>query len=49
MQQLHRTQIYLPDDLRRKIDRDRHEEKESLAGYLRRAAEERLARKKKRK
>ncbi|MBI2338644.1 hypothetical protein HYU95_05690 [Candidatus Daviesbacteria bacterium] len=49
MQQTHRTQIYLPADLRREIDRDRREEKESLAQYLRKAAEERLARRKRRR
>ncbi len=49
MQQAQRTQIYLPKDLRQAIDRDRREQKESLAGYLRKAAEERLARRKKQK
>lgn len=49
MQQLHRTQICLSDDLRRRIDGDRREPKESLAEYLRKAAEERLARRKKEK
>ncbi len=37
-----RTQIYLPEDLRRDIDRSRRESGESLAGYLRKAAEQRL-------
>lgn len=49
MQQAQRTQIYLPKDLRQAIDRDRREQKESLADYLRKAAEERLARRKKQK
>ncbi len=49
MQQAQRTQIYLPKDLRQAIDRDRHEQNESLADYLRKAAEERLARRKKQK
>lgn len=49
MQQAQRTQIYLPKDLRQAIDRDRREQKESLAEYLRKAAEERLARRKKQK
>lgn len=44
-----RTQIYLPKDLRQAIDRDRREDNESLAEYLRRGAEERLARRKKEK
>lgn len=48
MQQAQRTQIYLPKNLRQAIDRDRREQKESLAEYLRKAAEERLARRKKR-
>lgn len=49
MQQAQRTQIYLPKDLRQAIDRDRYEKNESLADYLRKAAEERLARRKKQK
>lgn len=49
MQQIHRTQIYLPEDLRQAIDRDRREENESLAEYLRKAAEEYLVRRKKQK
>lgn len=49
MHQAQRTQIYLPKDLRQAIDRDRREKKESLAEYLRKAAEERLARKRKQK
>lgn len=46
---LQRTQIYLPSDLRQEIDKDRRERKESLAEYLRKAAEDRLLAKKKRK
>ena len=37
-----RTQIYLPEDLRQEIDRQRLLTGESLAGYLRKAAQERL-------
>lgn len=46
---LQRTQIYLPSDLRQEIDIARREEGESLAEYLRKAAEERLATKQKKK
>lgn len=49
MQHLLRTQIYLPEDLRHEIDRDRREEGESLAEYLRKAAQERLAKRKRKK
>lgn len=49
MQQLLRTQIYLPEDLRHEIDKDRREAGESLAAYLRKAAEERLANRKKKR
>lgn len=38
---LQRTQIYLPSDLRQEIDRQRRQTGESLAEYLRKAAEER--------
>ena len=44
---LQRTQIYLPDDLRRELDRYRNDE--SLSEYLRNAARERLRRQKKKK
>lgn len=44
-----RTQIYLPEELRQEIDIARREEGESLAEYLRKAAEERLATKQKKK
>ncbi|MBI2578004.1 MAG: hypothetical protein HYV77_04200 [Candidatus Wildermuthbacteria bacterium] len=37
-----RTQILLPQDLREKIEQARHNTKESLGAYLRRAATERL-------
>lgn len=40
--QVHRTQIYLPSDLRQEIDKHRRESGESLAQYLRKAAEQRL-------
>ncbi|MBU3978612.1 hypothetical protein KKF69_04445 [Patescibacteria group bacterium] len=46
---LHRTQIYLPKDLREEIDQQRYSTGESLAEYLRKAAEERLRREKKKK
>lgn len=44
-----RTQIYLPEDLRQEIDKQRHQTGESLAEYLRKAAEQRLKAGKKRK
>lgn len=44
-----RTQIYLPEDLRREIDRSRLGSGESLAEYLRKAAEQRLKVEKKKK
>lgn len=43
----HRTQIYLPDELRREIDR--HRNGESLSEYLRKAAEEKIKKDKKEK
>ncbi len=49
MHQLQRTQIYLPSDLRQAIDKDRATVGESLAEYLRQAAEERLKSRKKKK
>lgn len=49
MQQLLRTQIYLSQGLRQEIDKDRRDQGESLAAYLRKAAEERLANRKKKK
>lgn len=48
MNNLIRTQIYLPDSLRREIDNHRASSGESLAEYLRGAAAERLKREKKR-
>lgn len=44
-----RTQIYLPEDLRVEIDKLLKISGESLAAFLRTAAEEKLARSKKRK
>jgi len=44
---LHRTQIYLPNDLRQELERYRSGE--SLSEYLRNAARERLKRQKKKK
>ncbi|MDO8570369.1 MAG: hypothetical protein Q7R97_02190 [Candidatus Daviesbacteria bacterium] len=46
---MQRTQIYLPDDLRKEIDKYLALSGESLAQYLREAAVERLARRKKQK
>ncbi len=43
-----RTQIYLPEDLRREIDIFREERKESMAEYIRRATRERVEKEKKR-
>lgn len=42
MHQAVRTQIYLPQDLRREIDRHRASNGETLAEYLRKAAKKRL-------
>jgi len=42
MHQAQRTQIYLPADLRREIDRQRVSSGESLSDYLRQAARQRL-------
>lgn len=39
---MNRTQIYLPEELRQEIDRSRRENGESLAEYLRKAAEQRV-------
>lgn len=47
--QIQRTQIYLPEDLRHKIDRQRRQTGESLAEYLRKAAEKRIEADRKRK
>jgi len=44
-----RTQIYLPEDLREKIDKERARSGESLADYLRKAAEERVEKSQNRK
>lgn len=44
-----RTQIILPKELREEIDKERRISGESLAAYLRQAAQERMARQKKRK
>lgn len=49
MHQLQRTQIYLPYDLRREIDRVRVSSGESLAEYLRKGAEMKLKHDKKQK
>lgn len=47
--QIQRTQIYLPEDLRHEIDRQRRQTGESLAEYLRKAAEKRIEADRKRK
>lgn len=49
MHQATRTQIYLPKDLRREIDRQRISSGESLAEYLRKAAQERVEKENKKK
>lgn len=49
MHQAVRTQIYLPQDLRREIDSVRKWKEESLSDYLRQAAKERLEKDKKKK
>ena len=46
---LQRTQIYLPEELRQEIDKSRRESGESMAEYLRKAAEQRLKTGKRRK
>ncbi|MBI2596580.1 ribbon-helix-helix protein, CopG family [Candidatus Daviesbacteria bacterium] len=46
---MQRTQIYLPEELRREIDQHRKACGESLTDYLRKAAKERLEKDKKRK
>lgn len=46
---LQRTQIYLPQDLRREVDRLRKETNESLAEYTREAIKERVKKEKKKK
>lgn len=46
---MQRTQIYLPSDLRREIDRQRHMKGESMAEYTRKALEDRIKREKKEK
>lgn len=44
-----RTQIYLPEDLRQEIDKNRRESGESLAEYARKAIKERVKKDKKKK
>lgn len=44
-----RTQIYLPEDLRKEIDLARRDTGESLSDYLRKAAEEKTDKDKKKK
>lgn len=46
---MQRTQIYLPEDLRREIDRHRLVRGESVAEYTRKALEDRLKKEKKEK
>ncbi len=45
---MQRTQIYLPEELRREVDRHRAQTGESLAEYIRKAMEERTKMTKKR-
>lgn len=45
---MQRTQIYLPEDLRREIDKQRSP-KESLSDYIRKAAEEKVEKEKRKK
>ena len=44
-----RTQIYLPEELRKQIDQDRAQTGESLADYIRKAVEGRTKKAKKKK
>lgn len=46
---MQRTQIYLPEDLRREVDRQSKARGESMAEYTRKALEERLKKEKKEK
>lgn len=46
---MQRTQIYLPEDLRKEIDRYRQARGESMAEYARKALEEHLKKEKKEK
>ncbi len=46
---LQRTQIYLPEELRREIDMSRRRSGESLAEYMREAAKQRVEKQKKEK
>lgn len=46
---MQRTQIYLPEDLRRELDRHRHVRGESVAAYTRKALEDRIKKEKEEK
>ena len=46
---MQRTQIYLPEDLRREIDKYRHTRGESVAEYTRQALEDRIKSEKRKK
>lgn len=46
---MQRTQIYLPEDLRREIDKYRQAKGESMAEYTRKALEDRIKQQKKEK
>lgn len=46
---MQRTQIYLPEELRREVDRYRHARGESVAEYTRKALEDRVEKEKKEK
>ena len=49
MNQAQRTQVYLPKELREEIDMVRRQNGESLAGYMRKAVEQRIKKDKKEK
>ena len=49
MQRAHRTQLYIPEDLRTLMDRQRALSGESMAEYTRKAIKERVDKEKKRK
>lgn len=46
---MQRTQIYLPEDLRKEIDRHRYVKGESMAEYTRKALEDRIKKEKRKK
>ena len=46
---MQRTQIYLPEDLRKEVDRQCQETGESMSGYIRKALEQKVEREKRQK